>query len=163
MSWGQQQQQGWGNQYNSNLFNPNQNYQIVTALDDDRVLDISQANNATKFQTILWSKNGDPNQVFRFRQVANGKYAITCGTGATLQVPNNSSANGTQLLGGQAHNNISEAFEVYPSQNVQGGYIIKAFNNKVLDCFEGKSSKGNSVIQWDYNGGKNQTWFIKPF
>ena len=169
---GFQQNQGFGQQHqgtfgttsntSSGLFNPNQDYQIVTALDNDRVLDISQANNASKFQVILWSKNGDKNQRFRFREVGGGKYMIVSGTGAVLEVPNNSSANGTQLLGGQANNASNEYFEIFPSQNVKGGYIIKTFNGKAVDVCEGKDAKGTPIIQWDYNGGKNQSWIIKP-
>lgn len=87
---------------------------------------------------------------------------IVSGTGAVLEVPNNSSANGTQLLGGQANNASNEYFEIFPSQNVKGGYIIKTFNGKAVDVCEGKDSKGTPIIQWDYNGGKNQAWIIKP-
>lgn len=32
----------------------------------------------------------------------------------------------------------------------------------MLDVTEGKDSKGTPLIQWDYNGGKNQVWYIKP-
>ena len=156
-----QPQQGFSQSTStSNLFNPNQDYIIQSALSDNRVLDISQGNDSSKNTLIIWSPNGDKNQRFRFREVG-GKYQIVNGTGAVLTVPNGNTSNGTQLVGAQANNGPNQSFEIYPAQNVNGGYIIKTFSGKVLDICEGKTSTGTPVIQYDYNGGKNQTWIIR--
>jgi len=179
--WGQQGQQGWGQQgqnqgfgqqgqnqgfgqqtNQASLFNPNQDYSIFTALDDDKVADVSQGNDNTRFKLILWHKSGDKNQRFRFRAVGNGKYQILSNAGGALQVPNGAGSNGIQLLSGQNSNSPSEFFEIYPAQGHSGGYFIKTFCGKMLDLCEGKESKGTPIIQWDYNGQKNQVWYIKP-
>lgn len=111
--WGQQgqQNQGWGQNQNqgfsgqtTSLFNANQDYVLVTALDNDKVADVSQGNDNTRFKLILWSKSGDKNQRFRIRAAGNGKYQILSNAGGALQVPNGSGANGVQLLAGQQAN-----------------------------------------------------------
>jgi len=115
--WGQQGQQQQGNQgFNqgnkqggigggiSGFFNANVDYQIISALDDDLVLDISQGKDSSRSQAILWKINKKKNQVFRFREAGTGRYQIINGMGAALHVPNNSSANGAQLAGGQITN-----------------------------------------------------------
>ena len=48
---------------------------------------------------LLWKKNGDKNQRFRFVNKGNGKYQILS-SGLAVEVPNNSSAIGVQLLAG---------------------------------------------------------------
>lgn len=83
----------------SGLFNPNQDYQIISALDDDRVIDISQGDNAAKSQAILWEINKKKNQVFRFREVQSGRYQIISQMGTVLSVPGNNPSDGIQIAG----------------------------------------------------------------
>jgi hypothetical protein len=93
--WGQQapqwgQQQGWGQQgqgfnQGQNLFNPNSTYMIVTALDQNKVLDVSQnQDNNSKLKMIIYDKKGSPNQKYRFQSVGNGKYRIISLVGGTV-------------------------------------------------------------------------------
>ncbi len=108
---GTQGTQGWGAQgtgtqggtYNqgqgfnaSSLFDPNREYMVFSALDDDDlVLDVSQANNATKGSMIIWEKNNGKNQRFRFVSRPNNAYQIVSVlNNFTVEVPNNSTANG---------------------------------------------------------------------
>ena len=81
---------------------------IFTALDDDYCLDVSQGNDGTKFKMLLWKKHGEKNQRFRFKQVNGTKYQIFSSLGATVEVPNNSTANGMQILAGQPNNAANE-------------------------------------------------------
>lgn len=167
-SWGTGQgtgQQGWGNQGIvqpvGGLINPNQTYVIESALDNDKILDISQGNDNTKYKLILWTRNNGNNQKFRFREVG-GKYQIVSLLGACVEVPNSSGANGVQLLAGQVNNTPNEYFEIVPSNNHKGAFHFRSFCGKFLDVCEGKDSKGTPIIQWDFNGGKNQTWYLRP-
>lgn len=104
-SWGQQgQQQGnWGQQVQGGAFNPNQDYLILTALDPNKALDVSQGNNSSKFKMLIWTKHGQKNQRFRFRQVGNGTYQILSLLGGTVEVPNGSTGN-AQILVSQPNN-----------------------------------------------------------
>ena len=40
-------------------------------------------------------------------------------------------------------------------------YIKNAFSGQYLDVYDGQASDGTNVIQYPYNGGRNQQWFIK--
>jgi Ricin-type beta-trefoil lectin domain len=41
--------------------------------------------------------------------------------------------------------------------------IIKPLHSKqVLDIYRGNRANGTKVIQWDYHGGDNQIWYLKP-
>ena len=57
---------------------------IVTALDQNKALDVSQANGSSKFKMIIYDKKGSQNQKFRFQQVGNGKYQIFSLVGGTV-------------------------------------------------------------------------------
>lgn len=76
---------------------------IISALDQNKALDVSQSNNSSKFDLILWDKKGSNNQKFRFQQVAGGRYQIISVAGGTVEVPNGSTAN-LQIKAGQQNN-----------------------------------------------------------
>ena len=84
--WNQQQGQGWGNQ--QDLFNPNMEYVITSAMNRDMALDVSQ-DPEEMGKMILWSKHGEKNQRFRIRS-QNGRHVIFSSLGATIEVPQNS-------------------------------------------------------------------------
>lgn len=85
-SWGQQGQQQGQQPINlpQNLFNPNQDYIIVTAIDPSKALDVSQGNDSSKNKIILWQKHGSKNQRYKFKAVGNGRYQIYSGLGGTV-------------------------------------------------------------------------------
>ncbi len=41
-------------------------------------------------------------------------------------------------------------------------FYIRSHCGKALDVCEGKAQNGTKIIQWDYNGHKNQVWFLDP-
>ena len=89
----------------NSLFDSNRDYMFFTALDDDMALDVSQGNDSSKFKMLLWKKHGEKNQRFRIKPVAGtNKYQIFSNLGATVEVPNNSTSNGAQILVGQPNN-----------------------------------------------------------
>jgi hypothetical protein len=84
-------------------FNPNQDYMILTALDPNKALDVSLGNDSSKFKMLIWTKHGQKNQRFRFRQVGGGTYQILSLLGGTVEVPNGSTGN-AQILVSQPNN-----------------------------------------------------------
>lgn len=137
---------------------------IFSALDDDDyVLDVSQGNK-DKYQMILYKKNNGKNQLFYIKSAGPNfpnKYYLESALGATVEVPNDSTENEVQLLAGQKNSSKNEMWEIYPSQN-QKGYHIRSFCGKVLDVSGCKAKNGQPIIQYDFNGGKNQTWVFRP-
>jgi hypothetical protein len=98
--WGNQPNQGgqWGNQPSTSIFNPGQDYLMISGIDNGMVADVSQGNDRNKL--ILWKKSKDKNQRYRFNAVGNGKYQILSQVGGAIQIPNGSGANGVQALSG---------------------------------------------------------------
>ena len=149
------------------LFSSHMEYVITTALDDNMALDISQ-DPKTKGKMILWKKHGETNQKFKIMQGQgkfSGQYQITSSMGAniTMEVPSNSTAKGVQIYVNSANGTPNEFWQIIPAKSEKnGGYYIKSFCGKCLDVCEGKSADNTPVIQWDYNGGKNQIWYIHP-
>lgn len=41
-------------------------------------------------------------------------------------------------------------------------FYFRSHCNKALDVNEGKAVNEQKIIQWDYNGNKNQIWYIQP-
>ena len=161
-----QQNQGWGTGQQTgqttSIFDPNRDYIIATFLDDDKdkVLDVSQGTDQSRNQLILYHKNGNKNQRFRFVPLGNGKYRITNGAGGVLLVPLGNNPN-PQLIAGQS-NNSSDLFEIEPSKFGVGTFVIKTYCGKSLDVCEQKTSKGTPILQYPANGQKNQAWYIYP-
>jgi hypothetical protein len=99
--WGNQpppQQQGWGGNQGFNqpsLFNANQDYVIVSGINKNKALDVSQGSD--KGKCLIWSKHGKQNQRYRIRPVGNGRYQIQSNAGGVLQVVGGSAANGVRL------------------------------------------------------------------
>lgn len=75
----------------------NQLYRIVSGLDKNKVLDASQdAKHLNKLILYEWNKGS--NQKFAIRALGNNKYAFFCSTNnGTVEVPQSSSNNGTQI------------------------------------------------------------------
>lgn len=79
-----------------------------------------------------------------------------------MEVPNSSTAKGVQIYINKQNNTPNEQWQIIPAKGHKDGYFIKSFCGKCLDVCEGKAAKGTPIIQWDYNGEKNQVWFIRP-
>lgn len=109
--WGQQgQQQQWGqgfNQGGQSLFNPNQYYEIESALDNDKVLDVSMSNKiGNKFKMIIYKRNNGQNQRFRLVNVGGDRYQMLVNLNGNyaVEVPNGSTQPGEQILIGPVNN-----------------------------------------------------------
>ena len=61
----------------NSTFNPNQSYEIETALDSDMVLDVSLSDKqANKYKMIIHKRNNGANQRFRIIQAGGDKYQL---------------------------------------------------------------------------------------
>lgn len=54
-----------------------------------------------------------------------------------------------------------KAFEIIIKGRCYTYYIKNAFSGQYLDVYDGQASNGTNVIQYLYNGGRNQQWLIK--
>lgn len=141
-------------------------YRITSGLDKDMVLDIS-GNPQDQKKAILYEWNNGANQKFAFRSVGGGKYAIFCSANnLTVEVPGSSQDNGAHIHCSQPNKQSNEFWEFVPctDKKFQGknAHYLRSFCGKALDVCEGKAKKEQAIIQWDYNGDKNQVWIIEP-
>jgi hypothetical protein len=168
--------QGFNNQgqgFNNQGFNnqqqygwqpiPGQHYKIVSAMAHNMVLDVSQ--NAFDFNNlIIFNWGNTANQKFYFQSIGGNKYGIfSAKTNQTVEVPQGSQHNGTRILVSQAHKQVNEFWELVPASfnGLNNAFYIKSFCGKALDVKGGVCQNEAHIIQWDYNGGKNQIWVIE--
>lgn len=81
--------------------------------------------------------------------------------GAAVEIPNSSSAKGVQAFVGNSNNSPNQFWQFIPAKGKKDEYYIKSFCGKCLDVCEAKKVAGAKIIQYDYNGDKNQIWHIK--
>ena len=96
--------------------------------------------------------------------VHNGKYTlVSYKNHHALQIQGND--NGGRLKTGVASNQAHELFEIipchHPDYKNKEAFYIRTHSGKFLDVAGGDSKNEAHIIQWDYNGNKNQIWFIE--
>ena len=81
-----------------------------------------------------------------------------------IQVPYGSTAEGEKMLVGKPNKALNEFWELIPVEKPefsgQNAYYFRSFCGFCLDVCEGKAKKNQAIIQWKYNGNKNQIWII---
>lgn len=149
-------------------FTPSENclYKIVSSMDSNMVIDISQ-NPKQVNKAIIYKWHGGPNQKFAIRSVGSGKYAIFSAKNNLVLMPEKgSSSNGARIVVQKGNKQPFQFWEFQPTYHKKisnrVGYHIRSFSGKVLDVCEGKCQNQQSIINWDHHGDMNQIWFIEP-
>lgn len=149
------------NPFHQTLFNPNQEYIIESGLGHDMVLDISQ-DKKNLGQLIIWKKHGKKNQRFRIVE-QNGRYQLlSCFDMQTVSVQNNGKNDGEPIFTHHNGHHMGQMWEFVFVKDKQNSFYIKNGHDKFVDVFKGSHSKGTPVIQWKFNGNKNQIWNVVP-
>ena len=138
-------------------------YRIVSALDSNKVVDISGgvggAKNGTNIQ--LWEKNGTEAQEWKLVYNDNGTYAIVNPhTGKSLDVDCAGTSNGTNIKLWQSHETCAQRWRIEAADKY---YIIRSScSDKVLDAKNAGTVNGTNIQLWEKNGSKAQKWkFVK--
>lgn len=143
------------------LFESGQAYNIVTALNNTMVIDVSQEN-MTKNRLLLWKANGQDNQKFVIKSAPGGKCQIFCeNLGLALGVESGSRAIGACIIAGPP-GEYFQLFDIIDAKTGDGGVFIQTFCGKCLDLSEWKTANGSEIFQYNFNNGKNQVWHLKP-
>lgn len=83
-------------------------YKLVSGLDDDMVLDVSQNPQAMN-SMIIYKWNNGANQKFAFRSVGNNKYAIFCSkNNMTVEVQEGKNNDGAPVVCSQPNKKENE-------------------------------------------------------
>ncbi len=136
-------------------------YTIASALNRNKVLDITNADKKQRAKLQLWDKNNTNAQKFKVTYSKNGYYTIesVC-SGKLIDVPRASKEKGTQLW--QYSNNNSDAQKWYILPNGNGSYrIISKCNGMNMDIRKAKTKNGTEVQCYGSNGTDAQNFIFQ--
>lgn len=136
-------------------------YQIITNLDDKKVLDVQGASNSSGANIEIWANNMQKNQRFIVKYQANGYYKITAlNSGKALGVENVGSGNSVDVKQYDVQDSIKQDWIIKPCGN---GYynIISACNGLYLNVSGSKAIDGVNVEVYTKNESTSQKFKIE--
>ena len=110
---------------------------------------------------LLWKDEKKFNQKFKIRQ-SNGKYTISSSAQTFIQVPNQTTTQGVQLVAAKSTDSFGEKWQIIPKKGAKDQYTRNSFCGKYLALAEGKTVNGGEVIQWNETKDTDQLWVIVP-
>ncbi len=139
-------------------------YQIITNLDNNKVLDIEGNSNSSGANVEIWYNNKQNNQKFNIKYQGNGYYKIfAVNSGKALGVEEAGTGNLVNVRQYDVSDSINQDWFIKSCGN---GYynIISACNGLYLDVFDGNTSDGTNVEVYTKNNGAGQKFkFQTPF
>lgn len=142
-------------------FNGNGTYEIQSAVNTNKVFDITDGSNSGNVRVQVYDRNSTMAQQFNIVKNQNGYYTIQ-NVGSELyvgiDVGVNSINNGNYVVQGIGKN--SKAAQFIIMKNSVGKYIfISAWDkNYVLDLSDGKAVNGKKIQLYSNNGTNAQAW-----
>lgn len=131
-------------------------YNIVSALNSRKVIDIYRAGKTNGSNVQLYDYNGTNAQKFKITYVGQECYEIEamC-SGRVLDVVRAGKTNGTNVFQYARNNTDAQKWYIAP---VGGGYynIVSKCNNLCLDVSKGCTKNGTNIQCWANNGTKCQ-------
>ena len=129
-----------------------------------RVLDVSQSsdNGHDVGDLILFDDYGSENQMFSLS--ADGPdFVLKCvKSGKALEVANGEHKDGAKVIESDYKSRMEQKWrlqEIVPNSGEY--YIYNSNSGKLLDVPEEKAENHVCVIQYEFNGNKNQIWILK--
>ncbi len=135
-------------------------YQLISAVNNSSVLDVSGVQTANGTLVQIWENLGANNQKWKITDVGNGYYKIQPLHALTkaLDVSAVSTANGAPLQIWEYGGGNNQKWRI---TNAGGGYYSLAPAHALgsrLDVSNGNSINGTKVQIWSSNGASNQQW-----
>jgi len=128
-----------------------QEYYIVSAINQNMVLDINAASKSLGAQLILCEFHGGPNQRWTFE---DGGTIRSVNSGLVLDV-SGGSAVGNKIIQYEKHGGQNQKWSVHGDGTIR-------VDGLALDIREGNVRNGEILIAWFVHGGPNQQWKIIP-
>ena len=148
---------GAGNNGNSATIS-NGTYTLVSALNNNYVVDISGGDTSSGANCQLYQSNGTDAQKFTFTYNSDGYYTITnINSGKVLDCATGGSENGLNVW---QYDSNSTSAQRWKLSEVGGGYytITCKCNGKCLDVSGGNVYNGNNIQIYESNGTASQHW-----
>lgn len=131
-------------------------WEIASALDSNKRLDVSGASKNDGGNVQIWESNGGLAQRWWIRSAGDGWYTLMpCNSALHLDIANGSGANGANVQ--QWSGNGSKAQRWRFSMGEKGMQIVSALGT-VLDVWGASSKNGTNVDAYESNGTAAQAW-----
>ena len=137
-------------------------YQIVTGIDGNKVLDITEASNSSGANVEIWANNKQKNQKFNVRYQENGFYKITAlNSGKAIGVTEVGTGSLVDVKQFDISNSVNQDWII---KNAGNGYynIISACNGLYLDIYNASANNGTNVEAYTKNNANNQKFKFMP-
>ncbi len=131
-------------------------YQISTAVDEGKVLDISNGNYNNKANVQIWQNSNVQQQKFEVKYKNDGYYEIkSTNSGKVLDIENNSNKNATNV---QQYEENGTDYQKWIIKDAGNGYcyIISKGAEYYLDVAGGSNSNGTNIRVYDGNASNGQ-------
>ena len=140
----------------------NGRYEIVSAINNNKCMDIEQLSTENGGNVHLWSKVGAANQVFDVRYIGKGYYEIKdMNSGKLIELVGNYSLPGTNL---NIYNSNGTDAQKWIIRHSSGSYynIICKGSGLYIDADGAKDADGTNIKGWVKNGSNAQKWKFVP-
>ncbi len=134
-------------------------YSIVSALSDQRVLDITYSSKENGGNLQLWEDNGTCAQTFRVKYVGEGYYEIeSLCSGKVLDVEYSGKKTGTNVWQYERNGTDAQKWLIKKADDDNSGYyyIISKCNGLCLDVRYSETKPGTNIHVWERNGTNAQ-------
>ncbi len=143
---------------------PNGVYQIATALDQNKVLDVNAGNDANGTNVSIWEQYPSKwHQLWQIQYQAAGDYytIINPYTGKSLDANGGVARNGANIDIWENNSTCAQKWKIIASGNNTYSIHSLCSVDYLLDL-NASVNNGSNVTLWQSHGGKNQQWAIKP-
>lgn len=139
-------------------------YQIVTVMNENKVLDIAESANYAGANLGLWDNSKHDNQKFKVAYQGNGYYKIfALHSGKAIAVQEAGNSRTVDVKQYDVSDSLKQDWIIKSAGN--GCYnIISACNGLYLDVYGATANGGENIEVYTKNGGQNQKFKFKvPF
>lgn len=140
-------------------------YFLESALDKNKVVDVSGGSRNDGANIQLWEKNGSDAQLFRIARNGTGYYAlINKGSNKALDVYGAGTYAGANVNQWSLNGTSAQQWKIYNASGYKDGYV--RFMNrcgKYLDVSGGNIKNGTNIQIWNKNRTKAQVFKLVPY
>jgi hypothetical protein len=136
-------------------------YQIKSACNNNKVLDIDKASQENGAPVALWdAAAGKTHQQFKIESMEDGTAKITAvHSGKVLDVLKASEEDGAEVVQWEDRAGSNQRWQIEQAGSTANRYrFTAAHSNKVLDLDKKGVENGTKIQQWAWHGGCNQQW-----
>lgn len=143
----------------------NTNYEISTALDNSKLLNVPNSATSDGTQVIIYADGNSSNARWNLTKNSDGYYKMSPlhAPGKSLTVVSSATANGTKLEIRTSTGSPAQQFNILPAG---GGYYIISPRNapaKNIDIPGSSTSNGTLLNIWGYGGAANQKFKFSTY